>query len=240
MESLPRNGVILDLINGLAPDPDKVAMWISEVRKSNPGLHNDELADIVGDKIVWAYTRQGAALALPGAIPGLGTIVQATTEIGAVAADSALMIRNQSYLVFALACIYGYQNREILIQDTLICVGLWTNALILAKSGAIHFSSKIAMTTVRDRLPGKVLQAINRRVGSTILTKYGTKRGGVALGKLIPLGVGVLVGAGFNYLTMKKFKTVTMNYFSAKACFVGHAPGPFRRRDHRPHPLPCA
>ena len=50
------------------------------------------LLDFVGDKIVWTYTSQGAALALPGAIPGLGTIVQASTEIGMATADIALMI----------------------------------------------------------------------------------------------------------------------------------------------------
>jgi len=216
MKELPEGGFIFDLISKLAPDPKKVAAWIHKVRTENPELHNDDLADFVGDKIVWTYTSQGAALALPGAIPGLGTIVQISTEIGTASVDVALMIRNQTYLVFALGSIYGYHSREILIQDTLICIGLWTNALSLGKSGALLIGTKVAEANFKKHFPGKILQAINRKVGTTVLTKYGTKRGGVALGELIPFGVGVLVGGGFSYITMKNFKRRTIEFFCAR------------------------
>lgn len=216
MNQRPDTSFILDVISKLAPDPEKVAEWIREVRDENPLLNNDELADFVGDKIVWIYTSQGAALALPGAVPGLGTVVQISTEVGAASVDVALMIRNQSYLVFALGAIYGFHSRETLVQDTLICIGLWTNALNLTKNGTIRVGTKIAEANFKKHFPGKVLQVINRKVSTTVVTKYGTKRGGVALGKLIPFGVGVLIGGGFNYITMKNFKRRTIEYFSAK------------------------
>ncbi len=216
MSELRDDSFIYNLIATLAPDPEKVAVWIHSLREENPGLPNDDLADFVGDKIVWTYSSQGAALALPGAIPGLGTIVQASAEIGMATADVALMIRNQSYLVFALGAIYGFQSRETLMQDTLICIGLWTKALSLTKSGVIRIGTKVVEANFKKHFPGKVLQVINRKVGTTVLTKYGTKRGGVAIGKLIPFGVGVLVGGGFNYVTMKNFKRRAIGYLSAK------------------------
>jgi hypothetical protein len=216
MTQLPSVSYLLDFVRKLAPDPQKVAQWIAEVRAENPELHNDELADFVGDKIVWTYTSQGAALALPGAIPGLGTIIQISTEVSTASADVALMIRNQAYLVFALGAIYGNHSREILIQDTLICIGLWTNALGIAKSGALKIGTKIAEANFKKRFPAKILQAINRKVSVTVLTKYGTKRGGIAVGKLIPFGVGVLVGGGFSYITMKNFKRRTIQYLTTK------------------------
>lgn len=216
MKELPESGFIFDLISKLAPDPQKVAAWIHEIRTENPELHNDDLADFVGDKIVWTYTSQGAALALPGAIPGLGTIVQISTEIGTASVDIALMIRNQVYLVFALGSVYGYRSREMLIQDTLICIGLRTNALSLSKSGVIRIGTKVAEANFKKHFPGKILQAINRKVSTTVLTKYGSKRGGIALGKLIPFGVGVLVGGGFSYITMKNFKRRTIEFFCAR------------------------
>lgn len=213
---LPGDGIIYNLISKLAPDPEKVAAWIHSLLEKNPGLHSDKLAEFVGDKIVWTYTSQGAALALPGAIPGLGTVVQASTELGTISADVALMVRNQAYLVFALGSIYGYHGRETLIQDSLICMGLWTNALSLTNAGAIRIGTKVLDANFKRHFPSTVLKAINKRVSTTVVTKYGTKRGGVALGKLIPFGVGVLVGGGFNYLTMKNFKRSTVKYFCAK------------------------
>jgi hypothetical protein len=216
MRELPKNSFLLELITKLAPDPQKVAEYIRLIRAENPELDTLQLSDFVGDKIVWMYATQGAALALPGAIPGLGTIVQLATEAGTATVDIALMVRNQTYLVFALGSVFGLHGRETLTQDTLICLGLWTNALVLTKQGAIRIGSKIAQANFKKRFPAEILKRINRKVGTTVLTKYGTKRGGVAVGKMIPFGVGVLIGGGFNYLTMKAFKRHTVRYFSTK------------------------
>jgi len=210
------DGFLYSLISTLAPDPKAVENWVKEVRRENPELDRESLAEYIGDYLVWTYAKQGAALALPGAIPGLGTIVQLATEIGATSADVALMVRNQAYLVFALGHCYGFEARQTLIQDTLICMGLWTNALSITKSGTVRMGAKIAEANFKKRFPAEVLQAINRKVGTTILTKYGTKRGGVALGTLIPFGVGTVVGGGFNYVVMKRFSSATRKYFTLK------------------------
>ena len=46
----------------------------------------------------------------------------------------------------------------------------------------------------------------------TIFSKYGKKRGGIVMGKLVPFGVGIAVGGGFNLATMKAFKMALINY----------------------------
>lgn len=211
------DGFLVKLITTLAPDSKAIEKWVSEIRRENPDLDSDSLAEYIGDYLIWAYAKQGAALALPGAIPGLGTLVQVATEVGACSVDVALMVRNQTYLVFALGHCYGFEARQALIQDTLLCMGLWTNALSLTKSGAVRIGTKIAEANFKKRFPAKILQVVNRKVGTTIVTKYGVKRGGVAVGKLIPFGVGVVVGGGFNYITMKRFNSSTRGYFTLKA-----------------------
>lgn len=175
--------IILSLIEKLTPDHSAVEEWIDQVRAANPELDANSLADYIGDKIVWTYTSQGAALALPGAIPGLGTVVQVGVESGAAVTDIALMVRNQSYLVFALGACLGRKGKETLIQDALICMGLWTNALQLTKTGAIRMGTKVVEANFKRRFPASVLMAVNKRVSTTVFTKYGTKRGGVALGR---------------------------------------------------------
>lgn len=207
---------LLLLIEALAPDPEKVREWVHELRHENPELSREELAEFICDRIVWLYTGQGAALALPGAVPGLGTLVQLGVEVTTVGADVSLMVRNQTYLTFAIAECYGRKGREILIQDALICMGLWTNAVTLTKAGVVKLGAKVLDANFKKRFPAAILQAINRKVGTTVLTKYGTKRGGVAIGKLIPFGVGVAVGGGFSYLTMKRYGNKTREYFSLK------------------------
>lgn len=94
MSKLSDTGFLFKAISRLAPDLDKVVDWIKEIKRENPSLSRDEIADYIGDHIVWTYAKQGAALALPGAIPGLGTVIQVAIEGGALSADIALMVRN--------------------------------------------------------------------------------------------------------------------------------------------------
>ena len=47
----------------------------------------------------------------------------------------------------------------------------------------------------------------------TIVSKYGKKRGGIAVGKLVPFGVGIAVGGGFILSTMKASKMASINYY---------------------------
>lgn len=212
----PDSSFLLTMIDKLAPDVQKVKEWVQEIKRENPELSRDQVAEYLSDRIVWLYTSQGAALALPGAIPGLGTLAQIGTEISTVSVDVTLMLRNQTYLAFAIAECYGFVGRETLIQDTLICMGLWTNAVTLTKGGLIKLGTKAVEANFKKKFPAAILAAINRKVGTTVLTKYGTKRGGIAVGKLIPFGVGVVVGGGFNYLTMKNFANSTRKYYSLK------------------------
>lgn len=205
---------ILELIQRLAPDQGEVRAWVNELRSENPGLASAELADYVGDKIIWTYMTQGAALSLPGVLPGLGTVTQAGADLAMIPADIALMVRNQAYLVFAIGECLGIQGREVLVKDTLLCLGLWANAVSVTKDKTIKLGTKAVQTGIRDRVSGEVLEAINKRVSRSVLTKYLAKKGGATLGKLIPFGVGVVVGGGFNYLTMKAFKECAMKYFS--------------------------
>lgn len=208
---------LLKAIDRLAPDPEKVSAWVESLRAKNEGITNDGLARYVTRHVRRVFTGQGAALALPGAIPGLGTMVQLGTEVGMASTDVALMLRHQTYLVFAIGHCYGITDRDILIQDTLLCIGLWTNALSLTRGGEIRMGDEVVDANFHRHFPARVLQLLNKKVGTAIITKYGTKRGGVAIGKLIPFGVGVAVGGGFNYVTMTRFSSRATTYLSTKA-----------------------
>jgi hypothetical protein len=50
-----------------------------------------------------------------------------------------------------------------------------------------------------ERIPAETLRAVNQALGRTVVTKYGTKRGAVALGRALPFGIGAAIGGGANY-----------------------------------------
>jgi hypothetical protein len=75
-------------------------------------------------------------------------------------------------------------------------------------------AAKVATAQFNRRVSGEALRRINQRVGTTIVTKYGTKRGGIALGRLIPFGVGAVVGGSFNWVTMRSFANAAKRYYA--------------------------
>ena len=65
----------------------------------------------------------------------------------------------------------------------------------MVKGFGIHVGRRLTMAAI-DRVPGKVLVEINKKVGFRLLTKFG-QTGAVNLVKAVPL-VGGVVGGSFD------------------------------------------
>jgi hypothetical protein len=204
--------LVMQLVEMVQPSKEHVLKEIQDLKKAHPKLNRYHLAHKYADRICWLYASEGAATALPGVIPGLGTGVQVAIESGAVSADLAYMLRCMAGLVLGIGYIYERDMEAPFNQEFVRVLGLWCGALSLTKESLSRIGSKIAVAQFK-KAPAEVFKKINRRVATTIVTKYGTKRGGIAVGKLVPFGVGVAVGGGFNLVTMKGFKRAAINYY---------------------------
>lgn len=204
------------IITKISPDVDEIIKQAESFVEENEGRSVDCIASDYADIIVREYTAVGAASALPSIIPGLGTAAQLAVEVGAISADLLLMIKFMSKMVYGLSVIYNKPRQSITIESTIMVLGVWCGILSPMKEAAARVAAKVVINVFNRKVPGEIFKKINRKVGVTILTKYGTKRGGVAVGKLIPFGVGALVGGGFNYATMKGFKKAAIKALSHK------------------------
>lgn len=206
------SSLVLKAIDTLQPDHADVVRHITDLRNAHPSLSKDKLASKWADTIAWRYATEGAVTALPGAIPGLGTAVQVGVEAGAISADLAYMLRCMAGMTIGVGVIYGRDTEASFHQDFIRVLGLWCGVLSLGKETTVRIASKVAIAQFK-RVPAEVFKRINRKVGTTIVTKYGTKRGSISVGRLIPFGVGAVVGGGFNLATMKGFKKAAINYY---------------------------
>ena len=202
------------LVDNLNPDQFKIRKSVEEYKKAHPKWSRNRLAEEWADRSCWLYASAGAVSALPGAIPGVGTVAQICVEAGAISADLLYMIRSMAGMVTGVAIIYERDITDNFNHEFLKIIGVWCGVLSPAGEATARIASKIAVAQFK-RVPAEVFKKINRRVGTTILTKYGTKRGEIAVGKLVPFGVGALVGGGFNLATMKGFKVAALRYFKS-------------------------
>jgi hypothetical protein len=58
------------------------------------------------------------------------------------------------------------------------------------------------------------LRAVNGALTKMIVRRYGARRGAIALGTALPLGVGALVGGGANYVAIRKLVTQADRFFA--------------------------
>ncbi len=205
--------IIMKITTSLTPSFDAIRQDIEDFKKANKDKSIDYLADNYGNKICWKYASVGAASALPSIIPGLGTAAQIATEAGTISADLALMLRWMGSMTVGIGMIYDRDVESNFNQEFVKVLGLWCGALKSAEEATKRVGTKIAIAQFK-KVPSEIFKKINKKVGTTIVTKYGTKRGGIAIGKLVPFGVGAIVGGSFNLATMKTFKKKSIKFFS--------------------------
>jgi hypothetical protein len=206
---------LLTIINFVAPKYEDIFNEVEDLKSSYPKLTKSELSNKFAKRIRNKYTSVGVASALPSVIPGVGTVAQIAIEGGAISGDLILMLRGMSRMCYGIGMINDKDMKQGFNQDLITILGIWSGVIVPAKIATEKLATKIAVVQFNKRVTGKMLQKINQRVGTTIVTKYGTKRGAVALGKLIPFGVGAVIGGSFNYSTMKGFSLAAKSHYEA-------------------------
>lgn len=163
-------------------------------RKKHSEKSDDDIADMVAEKVISNYSYYaafvGGATALTGIVPGLGTVI---ATFGGATADAALSMKYQIEMTMATAVVYGH---DITIEDEkrlcLIIAGL--GAINQAtKEGGKAIGSKAFIKMTQQYLKGATLQAVKeifKRVGITFTRK--------AAEKAIPFGIGVVIGFSAN------------------------------------------
>lgn len=132
-----------------------------------------------------------------GFITGFGGFITLPVSIPA---NIGSVIYVQMRMIACTAYMGGYDldcdQTQTFVYACLAGVAL--NNLI--KQAGIKFGVKFANALIK-KIPGKVIVAINKKVGFRFLTKFGAK-GVVNLGKMIP-GVGAIVGGGLDFVETK-------------------------------------
>ena len=64
------------------------------------------------------------------------------------------------------------------------------------------------------QIPLATIRAINGVLSRMLLRRYGTRRGAIALGTALPLGLGAIVGGGANYIAVRNLARQADSFFA--------------------------
>ena len=159
----------------------------------------DERVALVRSRFRRELVALGAATGGSAAVPGVGT----AAAIGMTATEIGWTATRATDMILTLAAIDGH------IDATLEQRKAWTLALFAfdgsgpdaAAASYNQLARELDASGVGSRgpLPPALLQTLNRALARRVIARYGAKKGAAMLTRLLPFGVGALVGAASNF-----------------------------------------
>jgi hypothetical protein len=189
---------------------DAVRAGVEVVQLQHPDATPNDVARIIVYQRSKLSAIAGAVSALPGAFPGVGT----ATEIGASLADVALLVYAEVALVMAVAAAYDHDldAHDDRAADVRVIMALDTGVARFGKHGA-----ELADGTRLDPRDPVLYQNLNRELGQLVVQRTARMRARTMLGREIPFGVGVAIGAGANFRAMRSAGRMALRYFDFTA-----------------------
>ncbi|KXV77389.1 EcsC family protein [Acetobacter cerevisiae] len=192
--------LILTAVQAIAISPEKAKKWVTQYKKaaqkSHPDYDETQIEKIVSEKIISKYSSysslSGGLTAIPGAIPGVGTLISA---IGGGTADLTACMKIQIDMTMLLATNYGWDltDHDALHMTMLIALSGGLEKLGVQTGAPV--ASKAGVKMLQQYLKGAVLVTVKE-----FFKKFGIAFSRKALEKSIPFGVGIAAGSGLNYI----------------------------------------
>lgn len=141
-------------------------------------------------------TGAGAAAGAVAAAPVVGT----GTAIATLGAEIGWLTMRSADLIMTIAAIHGHTEATVEERRS------WVLAILaFGETAATEFASladkmNVGPTSGKGlKMPLEVLERLNATLGASLLSKFGSRRGALAVGRILPFGIGAVVGGGTNY-----------------------------------------
>ncbi|HYL07829.1 MAG TPA: hypothetical protein VEU76_04725, partial [Candidatus Udaeobacter sp.] len=117
-------------------------------------------------------------------------------------------------LVLGIAMIFGHDlsGSEERVLEALVVVGLASGALKLREEVLVAGGERLAIAAFR-RVPATILTHGGGRLITRILARVATSSAGKVAARVIPIGVGVAFGAGFDWVAVTGLGRAAMRYY---------------------------
>lgn len=177
--------------------------WEAAKRRADqlPGDIRPEKIDALAKSFSRELGAAGAAAGAAAIAPAVGTGATLLTAI----AELGWFTGRAGDMILTIAAVHGRDDPTVEERRA------WVLAVLIyggsAKEGfhrAVGEATDGGAPAVNQRLPIATLQVANRLMSRSMLQKYGTRRGLIALGTALPIGIGAVFGGGANYRAIRK------------------------------------
>lgn len=163
------------------------------------GATIDERFDVVSRSFSREFVSIGAATGATAAVPGVGT----ASALSLLTAEVGWFAFRATDLIMTAGAINGF------VESGPDERRAWVLAVLaFGDEAPEEFAALVSGLETRD-----ALRTINATLAATVATKYGSRQGLAALGRLLPFGIGAVVGGSANWAMARALLTQARRFF---------------------------
>ena len=165
-----------------------VEAYVERLRRANPNASPAEIIAKLEKRYLAAVMASGAAVGSAAAFPGIGTLA----ALSAVAGETVVFLETTALFVLAVAEVHGIpaghrEHRRTLVLAVL--VGDESKGAVRDLVGPGR-TNGAWLGEATAALPLPMVSQLNNRLLKYFVKRYALKRGAIAFGKMLPMGVG--------------------------------------------------
>lgn len=174
--------------------------------------------DVRPEKIAALSASFARELGTVGAIAGMAAatpLVGTGATLMAATAELTWFTSRAGDLILTIAALHGRPTPTVDERKA------WVLAVLIfgstARQGLTGVANELGAgltETSQTKLPIITLRAANNMMSRLVVRRYGTRRGAIALGTALPLGLGAAFGAGANVVAIRKLAMQADSFFA--------------------------
>jgi hypothetical protein len=175
------------------PAADK---YVDSLRRKHPEMSEEDLVSHVEKQFRRLLTASGAGVGGAAALPGVGTVA----AIALTSGEGAAFAEACAFLILAVARVRGVDMGDQASRKTVVLGVLGGEKGEELVSKALGRQGLQWGAVLNGVAPDFVVSAVNNQIKRWIRRKIAARMGGVWAGRLIPFGVGAVIGGFGNRL----------------------------------------
>jgi hypothetical protein len=192
LEGMVRKSVVSLLDTGSRLQAPIAANYVEFLRRRHPAHSPDQIAGRLEQQYLITVLGSGVAVGLSAAVPGVGTLI----GLAATAAESAFFLEVSTVYTLATTAAHGIDPAQTpRRRDLVLEVVLGEDGMQIIEKNAAH-PAKNWETVLADRIPG--LRNMRDSPPKRFLVHFIAKRGVLMFGRVLPAGIGAVIGGAGN------------------------------------------
>lgn len=199
LEDKGHDSMVVALIRRAVKDSGpKAQRQAAKLRKKHPELSTRELVERVDNDFKRLTVVEGAAAGAAAVMPGIGTIAALVLAAG----EAGLFLFASARYILTRAALEDMDPEDFDSRLTLVMASMLGPSGVATASQASPQTERVWARTLaqqRSASRGKLQQGLGR----TFISRYLIRKGAGIFGRLLPFGVGALIGGLANHAGSK-------------------------------------